>query len=39
MINWLYHWYRPDKDLSIEQLAEEIVNILFTGLLTREKEG
>ena len=39
MINWLYHWYRPDKGLSIEQLAEEIVNILFSGLLTGEKKG
>ncbi len=38
MINWLYHWYRPEKGLSIEQLAEEITNILFSGLLAGEKE-
>jgi TetR/AcrR family transcriptional regulator, cholesterol catabolism regulator len=34
MINWLYHWYRPNKKLSIEKLAEQIVNILFHGLLS-----
>lgn len=35
MINWLDHWYRPEKDLSIEQVAEDIVNILLYGLLNR----
>jgi hypothetical protein len=39
MINWLYHWYRPEKELSIEQLAEEIINILFSGLLRKGVEG
>ena len=34
MINWLYHWYRPDKGLSLEALAEQIINILFRGLLS-----
>ena len=33
MINWLYHWYRPDKGLSLEQLAEQLISILFRGLL------
>lgn len=37
MINWLYHWYRPEKRLSIEQVAEENINILFFGLLREEK--
>jgi AcrR family transcriptional regulator len=39
MINWLYHWYRPDKSLSIEQLAEEITHILFYGLLKGNEGG
>ncbi|MBM4339910.1 MAG: TetR/AcrR family transcriptional regulator [Deltaproteobacteria bacterium] len=39
MINWLYHWYRPEKNLSIEQLAEEIINNLFYGLVKRESSG
>ena len=34
MINWLYHWYRPSKALSLEQLAERMISILFHGLLT-----
>jgi AcrR family transcriptional regulator len=34
MINWLYHWYRPDKGLSLEALAEQLINILFRGLLS-----
>ena len=33
-INWLYHWYHPEKNLSLEQLAERIISILFFGLLT-----
>lgn len=36
MINWLYHWYRPEKSLSIEQLAEQIIDMLLSGLLTGE---
>jgi AcrR family transcriptional regulator len=32
MINWLYHWYRPEKELSIEKMADEIVNTIFFGL-------
>ena len=34
MINWLDHWFRPEKELSIEQVAEDIVNILLYGLLS-----
>jgi AcrR family transcriptional regulator len=33
MINWLYHWYRPDKGLSLEKIAEQLIEILFRGLL------
>lgn len=38
MINWLYHWYRPNKKLTIEELAMHIVNILFHGLLSSKDE-
>ena len=31
-INWLYHWYKPDGALSIEQLADEVTSILLHGL-------
>ena len=33
MINWLYHWYRSDKGLSLEKVAEQLIEILFRGLL------
>ncbi|MBI5018386.1 MAG: TetR/AcrR family transcriptional regulator [Deltaproteobacteria bacterium] len=32
-INWLYQWYKPDGTLSTGELADEIVAILFRGLL------
>ena len=35
MINWLYHWYNPKKSLSLEQIADQILTILFGGLLPR----
>lgn len=30
MMNWLYNWYRPDRDLPVERLAEDM-NRLFLG--------
>jgi AcrR family transcriptional regulator len=39
MINWLYHWYRPEKRLSIDQLGKEIINILFFGFVRKEVGG
>lgn len=36
MINWLYHWYRPNGKLSLEELADHSINILFYGLLSEE---
>jgi TetR/AcrR family transcriptional regulator, cholesterol catabolism regulator len=38
MINWLYHWYRPEKGLSIEKMAEEIMDTLFLGLLSEDEK-
>jgi AcrR family transcriptional regulator len=34
MINWLYHWYRPEKKLSLKEIGERVVDLLFNGLLT-----
>ena len=31
-INWLYHWYNPDGSLSIRNVADEVMTILFDGL-------
>jgi len=33
-INWLYHWYRSDRGLPLEALSEQLVDILFHGLLS-----
>lgn len=30
--NWLYRWYRPDGALSIDQLADTFVDLLFNGI-------
>ncbi|MDW7709586.1 MAG: TetR/AcrR family transcriptional regulator [Deferrisomatales bacterium] len=32
-INWLYHWYKPEGPLSIRELADAVVSLLFHGLL------
>lgn len=33
MMNWLYNWYRPDRDVSVERLAEDISRIFLGGFL------
>lgn len=35
VINSLYHWYRPEKPLSIERIAGELADLLLLGLLRR----
>jgi TetR/AcrR family transcriptional regulator, cholesterol catabolism regulator len=35
MINWLYHWYNPDKKMTIERIAEQIIDNLFLGLMKK----
>lgn len=32
-INWLYQWYKADGELSTGELADQVVHILFHGLL------
>lgn len=39
MINWLYHWYKPERRLPIEHVADEIIDLLFFGLLREEKSN
>ena len=31
MVNSLYHWYRPEKQLSIDRLPEKIAELIFHG--------
>ena len=39
MINWLYHWYKPEKRLTIDEIAEQITGILFYGLLNQNQKN
>ncbi|MDQ0350742.1 AcrR family transcriptional regulator [Alkalibacillus filiformis] len=34
MVNWTYKWYKRDGDLSIDDIAEVYIDILFKGVLT-----
>jgi len=38
-INWLYHWYKPEGNLTTGELAEEVLTLLFQGLLAPRVEG
>ena len=34
-MNWAYRWFRDRKRLSIEEVAEDMINILFSGILRK----
>jgi AcrR family transcriptional regulator len=38
MMNWVYRWFRPNGKLTIEQVAENVIDLFFEGILKREKE-
>jgi AcrR family transcriptional regulator len=31
-VHWLYFWYRPDKELSVQDIVEDIVDIYTNGI-------
>lgn len=33
MMNWLYNWYRPGKDVPVEQLADHMSRLFLGGYL------
>jgi AcrR family transcriptional regulator len=33
MMNWIYNWYRPGKDLPVERLAEDMSRLFLSGFL------
>jgi len=33
MMNWIYTWYQPKRDLALPQLVEQMLRIYFFGLL------
>lgn len=35
MLNWCYRWYRDDGPLTIEEVAQRLLDILFYGLINK----
>jgi AcrR family transcriptional regulator len=33
MLNWIYNWYRPERDLPVSELAEEMSRLFLSGFL------
>ncbi len=33
MLNWCYRWYREDESLTIEEVAQRLLDIIFHGIL------
>jgi TetR/AcrR family transcriptional regulator, cholesterol catabolism regulator len=33
MMNWIYNWYRPDTDVAVERLAEDMSRLFLGGFL------
>jgi AcrR family transcriptional regulator len=33
MMNWIYTWYQPKRDLSLPQLMEQMLRVYFLGFL------
>lgn len=33
MMNWVYNWYRPERDVPVEQLAEQMSGLFLGGYL------
>ena len=38
MLNWLYQWYRPDGQVSAEEIAGDVQKIVFEGVLKQTYE-
>jgi hypothetical protein len=34
MMNWVYTWYRPGRDLPVEELVEETLRLFLRGFLS-----
>lgn len=35
MMNWIYTWYRPERDVEVDELAEDMAHIFLSGFLSR----
>ncbi len=38
MMNWLYNWYRPERDVPVERLAEDLSRLFLGGYLQNGSE-
>jgi TetR/AcrR family transcriptional regulator, cholesterol catabolism regulator len=34
-LNWTLTWYRPDGSMSMDEIADQYVGLLYTGLLKK----
>ncbi len=39
MMNWIYTWYNPKRDPPLRPLIEQMLQIFFFGVLSRDGEG
>lgn len=39
MMNWIYTWYQPKRDLPLPQLIEQMLRLYFFGLISGAKAG
>jgi TetR/AcrR family transcriptional regulator, cholesterol catabolism regulator len=35
MLNWFYQWYRPDGPRAIEKIIEDVMHLVFDGVLIK----
>jgi len=38
MMNWVYRWFNPKGRLSVEKVAENVIDIFLNGILKKEHE-
>ena len=38
MMNWIYNWYHPDRDVPVEELAETMSRLFLCGFLSGGEE-
>lgn len=39
MMNWIYNWYRPGRDVPVDELAEEMLHIFLDGYRSPPRRG
>jgi len=39
MMNWVYTWYRPERDVPVDRLVEEILHLFLHGYLEGLRRG